>query len=222
MKTPRNRKQSSTRRNFKIIKQTEYLNKLKSLYPLCKHDSNKIDEKNSYADHKITYGEMTYEGIELLYQYVLKNCFQILPHCFIDIGSGRGKLCLYMAEKNNIEQTIGIELVKSRYDDAIKLKEDLNFESYTRKVKFYNSNIFDLSLRKIIYTSPVFIWFSNLCFESSTTDSIFNKIVSELPIGSIICCSKTPTNIINCTLINTIIIPMSWSNNSNVYIYQTC
>lgn len=221
MKTLRHRKQSSTKRNIKTAKQTEYLNKLKTLYPFCKHD-NTGEDKSLYAQHKITYGEMSYEGIELLYQYVLTNCFHILPHCFIDIGSGRGKLCLYMAEKSNIEQVVGIELVKSRYDDAIKLKEDLKTDSYTKKVEFYNSNIFDLSLRKIIGTSPIFIWFSNLCFESSNTDAIFNKIVDELPLGSIICCSKIPTNNENCVLKNTIVIPMSWSNNSNVYVYQTC
>ena len=79
---------------------------------------------------------MNYEGIELLYNYLITNYFTILPHCFLDVGSGRGKLCLYMAEKQNIDRSIGIELVEIRIQDALRLKEDLRYPTYTNKVEF--------------------------------------------------------------------------------------
>ena len=164
---------------------------------------------------------MNYEGIELLYTYLTKNNFNILPHCFLDVGSGRGKLCLYMAEKQNIDRSIGIELVEIRYKDSLKLQEELHYTTYTNKVEFYNSNIFDISLRQLITTSPVMVWFSNLCFDPNTTDEIFQKLVNELPNQSIICSSKPPNIVIeNCEYKDSITVPMSWFENSNVYIYQ--
>jgi len=228
MKTNRNKKKyTGTKRhkNATHVSTNNYINKLKSLYPLCLHDDAKTKEKNKelYSQHNITYGEMTYEGIEMLYKNICQNYFSVLPHCFIDIGSGKGKLCLYMAEKNNIDQSIGIELVKNRYDCSIELKEKLKEINQTssNKVEFYNSNIFDIKLNKLIMTAPVFIWFSNLCFEQNAINTIFQKIVNEIPVGSIICCSKPTINIDNCTILTSIQVPMSWVDKSDVYIYQT-
>ena len=218
------------RRNTKTTNtQSRYITDLKRLYPLCKHDDANVKQECAikYADHKITYGEMTYEGLEMLYQHVLKldnNMHPFIPHCFIDVGSGRGKLCLYMAEKANISQSIGIELVKSRYDDAEQFKQRLGikFPEYTRKTTFINSNIFDISVKQCVRSSPVLVWFSNLCFDQQITDKIFEKLIAELPSGSIICCSKIPLmNMDNCKSLGIVEIPMSWTGQSKVSIYQT-
>jgi hypothetical protein len=229
MKTIKNRKKFTNTKRHKSISSCytnkNYINKLITLYPFCLHDDMKTKEINKelYGEHNITYGEMTYQGIEILYINVCKKYFSILPHCFIDIGSGKGKLCLYMAEKNNIEQSIGVELVKSRYDYSIELKENLKdkYSNITNKVKFYNLNIFDVKLNKLIMTSPIFIWFSNLCFDTNNNVVVFKKIVNEIPSGSIICCSKPINPIDNCEILEIIKIPMSWMNDSDVYIYQT-
>ena len=61
---------------------------------------------------------------------------------------------------------------------------------------------------------------SNLCFDNSTTDKIFDKLHQELPSESIICCSKPVTDNKHYSLIENIIIPMSWNKNSNVYVYS--
>ena len=207
------------RRTRRQISKNDYIEKLKILYPICKKDDKSQNEK--YAEHKITYGEMNYEGIELLYKHLIKHYFDILPHCFLDVGSGRGKLCLYMAEKSNIDRSVGIELVEIRYQDALELQEKLHYPMYTNKVNFYNSNIFNISLNKIIIASPVMVWFSNLCFDPNTTDQIFQKLVNELPNQSIICSSKPPNIVIDkCEYKDSILVPMSWIENSSVYIYQ--
>jgi len=224
-KTLRNYRRNTTSRRFRNkLYISKFIQELKNLYSHCKHDEDKFGEKQKYMQHNITYGEMTYEGIEALYTHIIKEkYFQYLPHCFIDVGSGRGKLCLYMSDKINIDQVIGIELVKSRYDDAEELKNELeyNFPISTNKVMFLNSNVLDLQFQKIVATSPVFVWFSNLCFDENITDSIYAKLINELPIGTIICSSKPPTSSTNCIKLQTITIPMSWSENSNVYIFQT-
>ena len=82
--------------------QKSYFEKLKVLYPNCIQYTNDSD---NYKNHQITYGEMEYEGIEKLYNKFNKD-FELTN--FIDIGSGRGKLCLYMALFPQITQSIGI------------------------------------------------------------------------------------------------------------------
>lgn len=198
----------------------KYLTELKNMYSNCKHDSG--NNYKLYEGNTITYGEMTYEGIDKLNAYVNKNNdFRY----FMDIGSGRGKLSLYMRGMPRIIKSYGIELVKERYDDSIKLKNDLakKFDYYTNDVEFINNDLFKISIKDLI-DSKVFIWMSNLCFDTSINDNIFKKLYDELPKDSIICCSKKPSvDIEKLFRINTdlkeIAIPMSWSDSSNVYIY---
>jgi hypothetical protein len=215
------------------------VNRLKLAYPSCKFDKN--INNNIYNNHKITYGEMEYEGIEELYEYIKKRYNDEID-TFIDVGSGRGKLCMFMAAQKNIDKSIGIELVKERHDDAVLLQKELiEYQDtgkttqmthsklckggekidYAKKVTLLNKNILDIDFKNYLsQDSNVFVWFSNLCFEQSTTNEIFEKINNELPDNSIVCCSKMPNPTVG-TFLNKIKIPMSWSKNSDVYIYTT-
>ena len=116
------RKRCSTRNTRKSM-HSNYLCHLRNLYPEIVKDTLEDKEifKQKYKEHKTTYGEMEYEGIEKLYEAVK----EFEPTCFMDIGSGRGKLCMYMASKPEIKHSLGIELVKERHDDAKKLKSKL-------------------------------------------------------------------------------------------------
>ncbi len=214
MKTQRTR--CKHRQTVRRQPSSNYVNQLKKLYPLCKHD-DKSQTCEKYDGHDIVYGEMTYEGIETLYTIVSKYG---IPEYFLDVGSGRGKLCLFMASKPNIVKSIGIELVSSRVDDAEKLKKSLIRSKFAKKCEFINANIFDVSISDKI-NGPAFVWFSNLCFDPSLTERIYSKLVDELPIGSIICSSKIPENPPNgLKSLGVIQVGMSWNELSNVYMYQ--
>jgi tRNA G46 methylase TrmB len=212
MNTTRRRKGRISR-----ITRKNYVSKLKQLYPSCKHDTDY--NGSSYDGHNITYGEMNYEGMKKLHMYVQK----INPdlNTFIDIGSGRGKLCLYLASLRKIKKCIGIELVKSRYEDAIELKTRLS-PAFADKVEYICANIFEVNIKEFLpMDANVFVWFSNLCFEQSSIDEIFEKIVNELPSGSIICCSKKTNSENNRILfIESVQIEMSWNKDSIVHIYE--
>jgi tRNA G46 methylase TrmB len=201
-------------RRSQRITRKKHISKLKQLYPMCKHDHN-TDDYSLYEGHKITYGEMEYKGIDQLYKYITKH-YNSDINCFIDIGSGRGKLCMYMAAQPKIIDVLGVELVKQRHNDAEILKSELKNE-YSSKVILLNKNVLEIDFEKY-KNSQIFIWFSNLCFEQSITNVIFQKLMSELPKGTIICCSNTPNSGIGEFLQN-ISVPMSWSKSSNVYIY---
>ena len=226
------RRRAGTRRSYhqqaKSVKPVDprerYIYDLKELYPLCEHDSEKEKEKAKYPEHSITYGEMTYDGIETLYERV-RPLFQqrgAEMKAFLDVGSGRGKLSLYMAAKEEIDSSVGIELVESRVDDAERLLNQLSARHrvFTDKVKFLNDDIFNIDLEDLDQ-GPTFVWFSNLCFDNKTTDGIYKKLVQELPRDSVICSSKAPTKITNkMKQCEPATIPMSWNQASQVYIFQ--
>ena len=213
------RKKCSTRNTRKSM-YSNYLCHLQNLYPEIIKDTLEDKEmfKQKYKEHKTTYGEMEYEGLEKLFRYIKK--FEPRINTFIDVGSGRGKLVLYMAGKPTIKKSIGIELVDKRHEDALDLKNKLEiFENYTNKVDLLNKNVLEISFQEYLPTDGfVFVWFSNLCFDQEITDSIFEKMREELPKGSIICCSQCPkTNDLD--NIPSIKIPMTWSI-STVSIYR--
>jgi hypothetical protein len=197
------------------ITHKKFIKKLVDLYPKCKHDesSNNI----FYDGHKITYGEMEYDGIQQLYSTIL-NKYNKKIDCFMDIGSGRGKLCMYMAAQPKTKKVLGIELVEQRHRDASILQQQLKSE-YADKVMLLNNDIFNINLSNYSGNN-VFVWFSNLCFDQDITNKIFEKLNDELPKGSIISCSKQPKES-SLIFLESITIPMSWTSNSNVYIYRT-
>jgi hypothetical protein len=181
---------------------------------------------------------MEYEGIQRLYSYVKKANSHI--DTFIDVGSGRGKLCMFMAAQPDISRVLGVELVTQRHNDALVLKKELiEYQKtgkttskrvrklacqggqidYANKATFLNQNVLEIEFAGYIGQEAVFVWFSNLCFDQSTTNDIFEKLARELPKGSIICCSKEPVPVVGKS-IGQVIIPMSWSNNSIVYMYR--
>jgi hypothetical protein len=182
------------------------------MYPQCIHDNI---NRESYKEHNITYGEMDYDGINTLYNYIIRKQPQI--RSFLDVGSGRGKLCMYMANYPQIKYSLGIEIVPERHQDAALLLRSTS-SKFSRKIELHNNNILQMDIRSKFSEeySPVFIWWSNLCFSGPVAEQIFQKLRDELPSGSVLCCSQVckthePNDKIN--------IPMSWNSTSAVSIY---
>jgi tRNA G46 methylase TrmB len=198
-------RRGGTKKNFHM--------KLKEIYPSCVYDSGTLD-RAKYDNFNITYGEMNYEGIDKLKNHLEKN--KKICHHFLDIGSGRGKLCFYMSHDKKYKQIVGIEVVKERHDDAIKYKDNLK-SKYSDRVILLNEDIMKINLQKL-FPSAVFVWWSNLCFHEQDNNNVFNKLLKELPEKSVVCCSKSPSGNIR-EADEKLSIPMSWSVDSNILIY---
>ena len=190
----------------------DFIAKLKELYTTPKFDAPFTKTYN----YPTTYGEMDYESMNKL-----SIKFNDVKH-FLDIGSGRGKLCLYMAHEIKIKSSIGIELVEERHNDAIQLKQQLSpdFSIFTNKVEFINADIFGIDLIKK-FKGKTLVWFSNLMFQQDISNNVIIKLINELPKDSIILCSK-PFSILhdNINLLEEIIVIQSWDLNSKTYCYQ--
>jgi hypothetical protein len=196
---------------YNMSKFKNFFDEVKKIYPTTQFDKDRSVE---YTGHQITYGELSYEGLEEILKFFNNNF-----DTFIDIGSGRGKLCLYISGYPNISKSIGIELVKERHDDAISLKEKLNIFPNVQKVKFINDDLFKIKINSFLNNNKVLIWISNLCFDDEFNNKLFNKITTEMPNGVIIACSKKPENK-KLELLGTIDVKMSWSEKSTIYLLK--
>jgi hypothetical protein len=206
-----------------------FIEELKKLYPECVHDRGIIVNADKYHKdgYATTYGEMDYPAIEKFNTEF--NSSGNMKY-FIDFGSGRGKLPLFMGDKVN--KSIGIELVTERHNDAVKLKENLSkkFSEITNKVELINGDMFEYlkMVDKSTFTSPVLIWISNLCFGEQITKKLFDELVKKMPSGSIIASSKIPDFIpdgikpivLEKNSNNQITVQMSWSKESTIHIYK--
>jgi SAM-dependent methyltransferase len=197
-------KERKERKNKKNLVST-----LKKYYPIIKFDT--LDNSSKYKDNQITYGEINYEGMDTFYERL--NEFNI--NCFIDIGSGRGKLCFYMASKPKLKHVLGIEVVEERHKDSLDIKKKLG---QLKKLKLMNDDALNVNF-KVYNNFNSCVYFSNLCWNDSFTNKIFQKIYDEFPKGTIICCSNG-TNDSKFTFVEKIQIPMSWNANSSLYIYK--
>ena len=192
----------------------DFIRELKKLYSSLKYDDTNLNDK--YKGHNITYDEMDYNGFDDVIDYLSKHSFD----CFIDIGSGRGKICIYAGKIPSIKQSIGIELVKERHDDANKLKTELNHHPEVSKVNLINDDIFNYDLKKL-NSSKTLVWLSNLVFEQKTTNDIFTKILNESKNDTVIVCSKPHTlNNDRIKKIGQVEVQMSPNNTSLVHCYR--
>ncbi len=191
----------------------EYITKLKELYPQTEH----LRDNKDYSGNPITYGEIKYEGIE-----VIKEIYDKLNlEYFIDIGSGNGKLPLFMAGSSKIKKSVGIELVEIRHEKAMELKSQLanNFSEITQKVEFINDDFNNVNFSTVLNNDkePVAVFISNLCFSTELNEKLYEKLLKELPSGSVIIASKK-AYIANGKTTADIKCPMSWSDYSSVYV----
>jgi hypothetical protein len=199
------------------LKNKYYLNNLKKIYPQPQYDSF----SGKHPVYNTTYGEMNYDGMNTMFSNLqdhhVKQC-----KTFMDLGCGRGSICLYMASKANIKNSIGVELIKERIDDAIQLKNNLGTNNYTSKIQFYNDDMLNFMDHQTIDTNPYLVWISNLLFNDELTNKIYEQLIHKLPNQSLICSSKPPLDYDEdkCKKIKTFDVPMSWDKNSNIYAFQ--
>jgi tRNA G46 methylase TrmB len=205
-----------------IYLQDDFMNDLKKKYPVTRYDNARSNPK--YLMKNITYGEMNYEGMDILIEHIHTVHKLTFTH-FLDIGSGNGKLPLQVAALSNVTKSIGIELVEERHATAIKIKDELNYyKKIIDKVLFINDEFNNVKL--VDYINDItLVWISNKCFTIELTNKIFNELLNILPKGSIISCSEKYSNIFIDTpkklnIIDNISVPMSWNTNSNIYIYK--
>lgn len=159
-----------------------------------------IDSYNS----SYFYGEVNsndiYNVLQKIFKYTNYDNFE-----FLDIGSGCGKLILYISNKINCCCT-GIEIIKHRYLKSLKLLKDNNYD-----IEFINDDF------KNIYLGNYDIIFCcNLVFSENDNNMLYNKLNKEFKGYSILFNynDKIKYNFISKHIVNT-----SWEDNVYVYLF---
>ena len=168
----------------------------------------------------VTYGELKEESIPILYEIFsryapLSNIIGSYRN-FYDLGCGVGKIVLGLTALNSSLKGVGIESVSERVQHANTALQRVRDISIKQRVEFICLSFLDNSIN---YSDACWIFISNLCFTDDTKQQLVEKLDRELNTGSIVVCSKE-LNSTKFEQLNYITLPMSWSDESKVYVYK--
>lgn len=116
------------------------------------------------------YGEITYAGMEPLYKALMLKPDDVV----YDLGSGLGKLVLYLALRGPAQRVVGIEVGERRHRNAAAaegrlratLGNGLAGDAGARSSEFA---CIQGDIRNLIYKDATVVLFSNLCMDASLT-----------------------------------------------------
>lgn len=174
----------------------------------------------SNGEHTITYGELRDESLPILYEIFsryapLSNIVGSYRN-FYDLGSGVGKVVLGLTALNSSLKGIGIEVVTERVQQANTALQRVRDSSIRQRVEFVCLSFLDDSIH---YGKACWIFISNLCFTDDVKQNLVEKLERELNAGVIVVCTKE-LNSDKFEQVNHITLPMSWSDESKVYVYK--
>jgi SAM-dependent methyltransferase len=170
--------------------------------------------------HATMYGELDNSSIPVLYEifssYAPLSKIASPYRNFYDIGCGIGKIVVGFAHQHSSLNTTGIEIVPERVKIAHTALERLRDESIKQRIEILCISMLDPSVN---YADACWIFVANLCFTPDVQTELVNKLVAETKAGCILICSKEIQHP-QFDLCNKLTLPMSWSNESKVYVYR--
>lgn len=126
---------------------------------------------------EFTYGELTIEGVRQLTVDAAAR-FERLngrpPHCFVDLGSGSGKVALCAAALlHSLERSVGVELSLARHEIAKQVCEDLGSKQPGLEIPERVLLIHEDVRRAVASIAAAdVIWVSNTCFPTELNEAI--------------------------------------------------
>ena len=171
-------------------------------------------------EHATMYGEIDYASIPVLYEifssYAPLNKIASPYRNFYDIGCGIGKIVVGFAYQHSSINTIGLEIVPERIKIANTALERIRDDSIKKRIELLCISMLDSSVN---YADACWIFIANLCFMQHVQTELLTKLSNETKTGCILICSKEINNQYF-ELLNRLTLPMSWSNESRVYVYR--
>lgn len=188
------------------------------LYNIHKHYPQQyyvsIDTAKYPKEYSTTYGEIEYKGLEIIYDEMKQ--LNVSTNQFIDLGSGTGRI-LHYAIIAGFDNAIGVELAEERhkYSQDVLNKVDPDTQ---KRIKIFNEDLFNIP--KEFYTSCRVVLISNLLYSKETNQKLFDYLDKNLQSGTIVLVCIVPDDTKSIKKIKNIKIPVSWTQSSNLYIYQ--
>ncbi len=158
-----------------------------------------------------TYGEIKFESAQKLLEYFKPTEKDV----FYDLGSGVGKFVLHAYLTTPVKKSCGIELSGTRYERAVQAfleaKKMHLFDS--RELIFLNEDIIKADIK-----DATIIFMCATCYSDVLMDKIAEKLI-EIGSSVRIATLREFKNQPRLKKIDTLKLPMTWSEASPVYIY---
>lgn len=158
------------------------------------------------------YGEMTSEGIDILNQELNLGAQDV----FYDLGCGVGKIVVQLYLDTPLKKCVGVELSPTRIRHAEQVKSKLGEKkllSEKRQLEFRKENMLETGV-----DDATAIYVSSTCFSEAFMKNVVDKLAQLKPGLKLVTLSRLPENNVF-ELVKEMIIPMSWSNTTTVYIH---
>jgi hypothetical protein len=181
---------------------------------------NQVNITGYDPKYVLTYGEITPEGAELMIDAFEKHkplaSYPSDQRSFYDLGSGIGKMVLYMAAHVPAIMSKGIELVAERHEKAMVAFNMLKDKSVKKRIELICGSFMDRSLH-----DAAWIFVSNLCFSDAVCVEMAAKLAKEVRSGTLIVSSKsfsfpedTFETLEKCS------VPMTWNATHELHMYR--
>ena len=161
-----------------------------------------------------TYGEIKFDSAQKLLDYLKPTKDDV----FYDLGSGVGKFVIQTYLTTDVKKSCGIELSGTRYELAVKALATMEAEKLfdpLRDLRFKNANIITSD-----FSDATIIFLCSTCYSDELMQKITDKF-QKLKPGVKIASLREFKNPVNFKKIDTLHLPMTWSESSPVYIYIT-
>ena len=177
-----------------------------------------LPKTTAAGQHNLTYGEIEWPALKTMLDYVQRQ--DIGSGRFYDLGCGRGRAVLYMAMSGLFDNSVGIEVLPERVSLA---KEALNklrasIPIAGARVKLFEASFLNPAFK---YKDAKLVFLSNMCFDNETQNAIFRKLNLEMPKGSLVFCSRPPSETLAAfETLGTERVPMTWTPTSEIHILR--
>jgi len=160
-----------------------------------------------------TYGEITFEAVEKLIEKLHFTDSDV----FYDLGCGVGKMVTQIYLGSPVKKSVGVELSCERADKALKIQQTLrakNIVQEKRVLAFYKESFLDTDL-----ADATVVYLASTCFSDELIKKVTYKLANLKSGLRVITLKKLAENE-KFKLIDEFILPMTWSDSTNAYLYQ--
>lgn len=160
-----------------------------------------------------TYGEILPKSVHQLIKYFKVSDQDI----FYDLGSGNGKVPLQFYLTTPLKKSVGIELSKQRHQQALKAKKKASKKGLIdakRSLRFIQADIL-----KADFSDATLVYMCSTCYTQKMMDVLQSKM-EKLKKGAKIATLKKFKKRKKLKLVTQLVLPMTWSKSSSVYIYE--
>jgi len=184
------------------------------------------DHSDNVDQSDMQYGEVTYAGMKSLY-----DSFQIgQKDVFYDLGSGTGKLVLYVALRGEASKSVGLEAGERRHRSAEKASQRLDEELDAQTANGTDGNrllrapcgeheVVCADISKMKYEDVTVVMICNLCMSMGLQSRTINCLLRCPSFRRLVTTTAPPANP-RLKLLRTVRVETTWAKISCWHVYD--